>query len=123
MPRKADPAKQIAKLQSETKTLKAQLQTTKKALKDSDNSLKSKLAEAIELAYNKGYEQARIDQTKLDDAFDKFMEKSARQFEKEYLAKIKKTKKAKNSKKAPAAKAASKPAAAKRRGRPSSKVA
>lgn len=119
MARSTDHAKKAEKLQAEVKTLKAKVAQFTKESKANAKQWKEKLAEGVELAYNRGYAQARLDQDKLDDAFDKFMEKAARQFEKEYLAKMKKTAAKKPARKAgtkaqPKAKATT----AKKRGRP-----
>jgi len=51
--------------------------------------LKGQMRAIAEESYIKGYHDALIDQTKIDEAFDKHMEKAAEEFERKHLKKAK----------------------------------
>ncbi len=85
--RKGDPlAHQIAHL-------KKQLNDTHSLWQSKYNVLKGQIHSKIEVvaedSFAKGYAAALADQISLDEAFDKFMENAAAQFEKKYLKKAK----------------------------------
>lgn len=101
--------KQIKALQTQLKKEKQDHKKTVDLWKAKYKVLKSQVNESIaavkQSSYEKGYTDAINARDKFDDDFDRFMNKAAQQFEKEYLAKLKKQGAAKKKTKKTATKA------------------
>jgi hypothetical protein len=91
-------------LREEMKHLKSEVKKLTGELKSATKKHQAALAATIEEAYNAGFEDGfneSIDQqTQLEEAFDDYMEKAAKSFEKDFAAKQKKA----HSKKTPSKK-------------------
>jgi hypothetical protein len=81
-------------LREEIKHLKSEISKLTSELKNSTKKHQAALAATIDEAYNTGFEDGfneSIDQqTKLEEAFDTYMEKAAKSFEKDFADKQKK---------------------------------
>lgn len=91
MPKSTDVKNINKELRAQVKALKATIKEQKANTKLLEKNHKASIAAAIEEAYNQGHSDGFEDcigqQIKLEDAFDVYMDKAAKAFEKEYTKK------------------------------------
>ena len=91
MPKSTDVKNINKELRAQVKALKVTIKEQKASAKLLEKNHKASIAAAIEEAYNQGHSDGFEDcigqQIKLEDAFDVYMDKAAKAFEKEYTKK------------------------------------